>query len=87
MNCPHCNSILLFSEDRGAHCDGCDDFDPSSLVSSTGSADNDMSFAMFVIGAMVVALVLSMAAMVGAEREETKQLELQERIEILKQNA
>lgn len=25
--CPHCKSGLLWSEDRGAHCDGCDDFD------------------------------------------------------------
>lgn len=23
--CPHCGSELLFSEDRGLHCDGCDD--------------------------------------------------------------
>ena len=28
MNCPHCGSGLLWSEDRGPHCDGCDDFDP-----------------------------------------------------------
>ena len=28
MKCPHCESGLLWSEDRGAHCDGCDDFDP-----------------------------------------------------------
>lgn len=25
--CPHCKSPVLFSEDRGIHCDGCDDFD------------------------------------------------------------
>lgn len=30
IGCPHCNSGLLWSEDRGAHCDGCDDFDPES---------------------------------------------------------
>ena len=30
MNCPHCKSGLLWSEDRGAHCDGCEDFDPES---------------------------------------------------------
>jgi hypothetical protein len=30
MRCPHCNSGLLWSEDRGSHCDGCDDFDPES---------------------------------------------------------
>lgn len=28
--CPHCGSTLLWSEDRGAHCDGCDDFDPET---------------------------------------------------------
>lgn len=28
MTCPHCKSGLLFGEDRGAHCDGCDQFDP-----------------------------------------------------------
>jgi hypothetical protein len=27
MLCPHCKSVLLWSDDRGAHCDGCDDFD------------------------------------------------------------
>lgn len=27
-DCPHCKSRLLWSEDRGAHCDGCDDFNP-----------------------------------------------------------
>lgn len=26
MKCQHCGSGLLWSEDRGAHCDGCDDF-------------------------------------------------------------
>lgn len=26
MKCPHCNSELLWSDDRGAHCDGCDEF-------------------------------------------------------------
>lgn len=25
--CPHCGSDLLWSDDRGIHCDGCDDFD------------------------------------------------------------
>lgn len=24
--CPHCKAGLLWNEDRGAHCDGCDDF-------------------------------------------------------------
>lgn len=28
--CPHCGSGLLWSEDRGAHCDGCDDFNPET---------------------------------------------------------
>lgn len=28
IDCPHCGSCLLWSEDRGAHCDVCDDFDP-----------------------------------------------------------
>lgn len=28
MKCPHCGSTLLWGEDRGAHCDGCDLFDP-----------------------------------------------------------
>jgi hypothetical protein len=28
IRCHHCGSGLLWSEDRGAHCDGCDDFDP-----------------------------------------------------------
>jgi hypothetical protein len=27
MKCPHCKSELLWSEDRGPHCDGCDCFD------------------------------------------------------------
>ena len=27
MQCPHCGSGLLWSEDRGAHCDGCEDYD------------------------------------------------------------
>lgn len=26
--CPHCQSELLTSEERGVHCDGCDDFNP-----------------------------------------------------------
>ncbi len=30
IRCPHCKSGLLWSEDRGPHCDGCDDFDPES---------------------------------------------------------
>lgn len=37
MNCPHCQSTLLWSEDRGAHCDGCDQFDESSLAPVAGS--------------------------------------------------
>ncbi len=28
LKCNHCGGILLFSEDRGPHCDGCEDFDP-----------------------------------------------------------
>lgn len=28
--CPHCKSELLTSEDRGVHCDGCDDFNPET---------------------------------------------------------
>lgn len=38
--CPHCGSGLLWSEDRGAHCDGCDEFDPEPDLSSNspGSA-------------------------------------------------
>jgi len=31
MNCPHCGSKLLWSEDRGAHCDGCDEFEELRL--------------------------------------------------------
>ena len=30
IQCPHCGSGLLWSDDRGAHCDGCDEFDPKS---------------------------------------------------------
>lgn len=30
MNCPKCGSQLLWSDDRGGHCDGCDDFDPET---------------------------------------------------------
>ena len=26
MPCPYCNSGLLWSEERGTHCDGCDEF-------------------------------------------------------------
>jgi len=29
--CKHCGSDLLWSEDRGAHCDGCDEFDTEDL--------------------------------------------------------
>lgn len=32
MPCPHCGHTLLWSEDRGAHCDGCDDFDPETDI-------------------------------------------------------
>lgn len=32
MNCPHCGSGLLWGDDRGAHCDGCDDFDPETDI-------------------------------------------------------
>jgi ssDNA-binding Zn-finger/Zn-ribbon topoisomerase 1 len=27
FKCPHCGFSLLYSDDRGIHCDGCDDFD------------------------------------------------------------
>ncbi|GEM_PF-7033389 len=27
MKCPFCNAPLLYSEERGPHCDGCDQFD------------------------------------------------------------
>ncbi len=30
IRCPHCGNVLLWGEDRGAHCDGCDDFDQES---------------------------------------------------------
>ena len=30
IHCPHCGDVLLWSEDRGAHCDGCDDFNPET---------------------------------------------------------
>lgn len=33
--CPHCGSGLLWSEDRGAHCDGCDDFNPETDLENT----------------------------------------------------
>ncbi len=32
--CPHCGDILLWSDDRGAHCDGCDAFDPEKDLSN-----------------------------------------------------
>jgi hypothetical protein len=32
MKCPHCGSGLLWSEDRGAHCDGCDDYEPEDSL-------------------------------------------------------
>ena len=28
VRCPHCGSPILWSEDRGAHCDGCDEYEP-----------------------------------------------------------
>ena len=37
MNCPYCQSTLLWSEDRGPHCDGCEEFDGSLLAASSGS--------------------------------------------------
>lgn len=30
IKCPHCGSGLLWSEDRGPNCDGCDDFNPET---------------------------------------------------------
>lgn len=35
MKCPHCQSTLLWSDDRGAHCDGCEDFDPETDLPPT----------------------------------------------------
>lgn len=39
MKCPHCGSGLLWSEDRRAHCDGCDDYNaqekPETSVEET----------------------------------------------------
>ena len=39
MQCPHCHSDLLWSEDRGAHCDGCDDFDPEVDLPASGQGE------------------------------------------------
>lgn len=33
MPCPHCKSTLLWSEDRGPHCDGCDEYEPEEVMS------------------------------------------------------
>jgi len=30
--CPHCGSTILWSEDRGAHCDGCDELHPNDIA-------------------------------------------------------
>lgn len=32
MKCPHCGSTLMWSEDRGANCDGCDEFNPETDI-------------------------------------------------------
>lgn len=40
MLCPHCRSGLLWSEDRGAHCDGCDDFDPETDLPGTAKTSD-----------------------------------------------
>jgi hypothetical protein len=32
--CLHCGSPLLWSEDRGVHCDGCDEFDAGADLRS-----------------------------------------------------
>ena len=34
IKCPHCGDSLLWSEDRGAHCDGCEEFDPEKDLPS-----------------------------------------------------
>jgi len=39
INCPHCGSALLWSEDRGAHCDGCADFDPETDLPNAALTD------------------------------------------------
>ena len=31
VKCPHCGAVVLWSDDRGAHCDGCDEFNESDL--------------------------------------------------------
>ena len=40
LKCPHCGSGLLWSEERGAHCDGCDDF-KAELDLPTPEASHD----------------------------------------------
>lgn len=43
IKCPHCGDTLLWSEDRGAHCDGCDDFDPEKdLPAPTTAASSEV---------------------------------------------
>ena len=48
MNCPHCESKLLWSEDRGAHCDGCDEFEELRLCvdHSSGTSNHENSYPM-----------------------------------------
>lgn len=44
--CPHCGFVLLWSEDRGAHCDGCDEFDPErDLPPNAAVSDGGTPFA------------------------------------------
>jgi hypothetical protein len=41
--CPHCGNELLTSEDRGLHCDGCDDLtgeDIDAILSKFTDASN-----------------------------------------------
>ena len=39
IKCPHCGYGLLWSEDRGPHCDGCDDFNATGERPETRSED------------------------------------------------
>lgn len=37
MKCPHCGSPLLWSDDRGDHCDGCDEYESGQGVKAEAS--------------------------------------------------
>src|SRR5574343_127483 len=39
VHCPHCKMVILWSEDRGAHCDGCDNFDPEADLPNANLSD------------------------------------------------